>query len=66
MERLVSRIRCFLAGKDGAVTVDWVVLTAMIVGLAAPIGINYIGSLTRATQVVASNIAAQDYLISSP
>lgn len=29
------RFHRFVAGQDGAVTVDWVVLTALVVGLAA-------------------------------
>ncbi|MEX0303123.1 MAG: hypothetical protein AB3N24_11925 [Leisingera sp.] len=30
----MKKLRFFLAGDDGAVTVDWVVLTAAIVGMA--------------------------------
>lgn len=41
----MRRIRSFWQSEEGAVTVDWVVLTAGIVGLAA-IVINQIGGAT--------------------
>ncbi|MDX1780483.1 MAG: pilus assembly protein [Thalassovita sp.] len=31
---ITNRLRQFLADEDGAITVDWVVLTAAVVGLA--------------------------------
>jgi hypothetical protein len=63
MTRLCKCFHRFLRSGEGAVTVDWVVLTALIIGFAAPIGVNYVGYLTGATEVVASNIAAQSSLI---
>ncbi|MFO1176388.1 MAG: hypothetical protein U1E48_14510 [Paracoccaceae bacterium] len=33
MMHLVKRIRSFRRAEDGAVTVDWVVLTASVIGL---------------------------------
>ncbi|GIX13958.1 MAG: hypothetical protein KatS3mg118_1917 [Paracoccaceae bacterium] len=63
MTRLRRRFHRLLRQEHGAVTVDWVVLTALIIGFAAPIGINYVGLLTGASEVVASNIAAQGSLL---
>ncbi|RMF41798.1 MAG: hypothetical protein D6754_00170 [Alphaproteobacteria bacterium] len=63
MRILAKTLRRCWADEEGAVTVDWVVLTALIVGLAAPLGINYVGQLTGATQVVSSNIKAMSSLI---
>lgn len=58
--KLVSFAKTFLADESGAVTVDWVVLTAAIVGLGLAVittvrtGVNNLGtdisnSLTSAT-----------------
>ena len=44
----------FLSSEDGAVTVDWVVLTAAIVGL----GIAVIGSVAGGTTNVSSGLGA--------
>lgn len=44
----------FLKSEDGAVTVDWVVLTAAIVGL----GIVVIGSIGAGTTSVSSGLGA--------
>lgn len=63
MTQMLKLIYRFLSDTRGAVTVDWVVLTALIVGLAAPIGINYVGQLTGAAGVIASNVAAQSTLL---
>ena len=45
----------FKRDEDGAVTVDWVVLTAAIVGL----GIAVLASVRGATEKVTDNIAKQ-------
>ena len=48
-------IQCFLKSENGAVTVDWVVLTAAVVGLgvaaiaAASLGINGIAGVIGST-----------------
>lgn len=63
MKRVLCQIRCFSRDEEGAVTVDWVVLTALIIGLAAPLGVNYVGQLTGATEVIASGIAGQASLL---
>jgi Flp pilus assembly pilin Flp len=36
---MTSKVQAFLKSEDGAVTVDWVVLTAAIVGLALIVAI---------------------------
>lgn len=46
----------FVDSEDGAVTVDWVVLTALVMGLTFPLAANYYGMFTSATAVVATNI----------
>ena len=43
----MNTFKQFLAKEDGAVTVDWVVLTAAIVGLAVLIAASMEGSCTR-------------------
>lgn len=48
----VAKIKNFAADESGAVTVDWVVLTAAIVGL----GIAVIASVRSGTQHVAQGI----------
>jgi Flp pilus assembly pilin Flp len=48
----VAKIKTFAADESGAVTVDWVVLTAAIVGL----GIAVIASVRGGTESVANAI----------
>ena len=43
---MIERIAEFFRGEDGAVTVDWVVLTAAIVALGVAAGIAVTGSTT--------------------
>lgn len=50
--RACKRLRHFVLSEDGAVTVDWVVLTAAIVGL----GISVIASVNSGSNSVASGI----------
>jgi Flp pilus assembly pilin Flp len=49
---MLNFIPKFLADEDGAVTVDWVVLTAAIVGL----GIAVLTSVSNGAEIMASNI----------
>ncbi|WP_282120038.1 hypothetical protein [Ruegeria atlantica] len=42
---MLNRLEKFLKNEDGAVTVDWVVLTAAVVGLAAFVGIYFFAPL---------------------
>ena len=48
----INLIKSFRNDEDGAVTVDWVVLTAAVVGL----GIAVLSSVTTGTQGVTENI----------
>jgi Flp pilus assembly pilin Flp len=47
-------LKTFIADEDGAVTVDWVVLTAAIVGL----GIAVIASVREGTETLGGAISA--------
>lgn len=52
---MLNFIKTFRADEDGAVTVDWVVLTAAIVGL----GIAVLGSVRGGAQTMAGNVATE-------
>ena len=52
---MLSIINTFIADEDGAVTVDWVVLTAAIVGL----GIAVLNSVKGGAETMAGNIATE-------
>ncbi len=49
---MLNFIKTFRADEDGAVTVDWVVLTAAIVGL----GIAVLGSVRSGATILADRI----------
>jgi Flp pilus assembly pilin Flp len=51
---MLNFIKTFRADEDGAVTVDWVVLTAAVVGLGIAIG----GSIDSSATALANDIAA--------
>lgn len=48
--------KSFIAKEDGAVTVDWVVLTAAVVGLGAVIGATVMPGVTTAGGNVVTNL----------
>lgn len=49
----LNAVKSFIAKEDGAVTVDWVVLTAAVVGLGAVVGTTVLpGIKTAGTNVV--------------
>lgn len=52
---MTNFFKTFANDESGAVTVDWVVLTAAIVGL----GIGVIGTLAGSSSNVASNISSE-------
>ena len=56
----INLIKSFRNDEDGAVTVDWVVLTAAVVGL----GIAVLSSVTTGTKGVTKNI--EGYLSTIP
>ncbi len=53
--KLFANVKNFFADESGAVTVDWVVLTAAIVGL----GIAVMASVSNGLQDVSGKIEAQ-------
>ncbi len=53
--KLNTLIKNFVADESGAVTVDWVVLTAAIVGL----GIAVIASVSSGVNTLAGNISTE-------
>lgn len=56
---LVKFVKNFAHDEDGAVTVDWVVLTAAIVGLGIAVLASVGGSTKDLADVISSNLAAQ-------
>ena len=56
---LISKIRAAIADKSGAVTVDWVVLTAGIVGLGLVVLGTTAGGITEASNNVAADIQSK-------
>jgi len=48
----------FIKNEDGAVTVDWVVLTAAIVGLGIAVLTSVSGGTTTLAGKISSNLAA--------
>ena len=52
---MLNYIKNFAADESGAVTVDWVVLTAAIVGL----GIAVLTSVSTGAELMADNIEAE-------
>ena len=49
----------FVRDEDGAVTVDWVVLTAAVVGLAAAAYVNLEAATLSLSNVAANNVIAE-------
>ncbi|WP_101340054.1 Flp family type IVb pilin [Cereibacter azotoformans] len=56
--KLLNIFKNFRNDEDGAVTVDWVVLTAAIVGLGLLVMGTVKGALETAASTISSNIAA--------
>jgi hypothetical protein len=55
----MNRFHNFLASEDGAITVDWVVLSAAIIGLGMIVLIPIAFSTESSTQAVADTISNQ-------
>ena len=63
----IARIKTFAQDEDGAVTVDWVVLTAAIVGLAIAVGAvlnDNVDAVTSAIQADLDEAATNDVSLS--
>jgi len=56
----MKRMNAFLSDESGAVTVDWVVLTAAIVGLGIAVLTSVGGGTTSLADKVSSHMASQD------
>ena len=57
--KLFKLTRNFKRDEDGAVTVDWVVLTAAIVGLGLAVLASVSGGTTSLANKISSNLASQ-------
>ena len=57
------RIKNFFSDESGAITVDWVVLTAVVVGLGAAIGISIATSTLTLAGEVGDDLSSGDALI---
>lgn len=55
----MKRITQFLSHEDGAITVDWVVLSAAILGLGMLVLVPIAFSTESSTQAIADSIASQ-------
>lgn len=56
---MLNFIKNFRADEDGAVTVDWVVLTAAIVGLGIAVLTSVSGGTTALGNKISSQLSAQ-------
>jgi len=57
--KLVNFVKNFRRDEDGAVTVDWVVLTAAIVGLGVAVLASVGKSTTTLSTKISSNLSTQ-------
>ncbi|MEO1195889.1 MAG: hypothetical protein AAFX45_06930 [Pseudomonadota bacterium] len=57
---MLAKTTNFLTSEEGAVTVDWVVLTAAIVGLGIAVLASVSGGVTTLSDTISSNLANQE------
>ena len=57
--KFVNMIKTFSRDEDGAVTVDWVVVTATVVGLAIVIATNVGGSAQDHSELIGDAMSSQ-------
>ncbi|WP_428515178.1 hypothetical protein [Roseovarius sp.] len=55
---MIQSIRHFLTREDGAITVDWVVLTAGLVVMAGALGVAVNSGVTSASTKVSTAVSA--------
>ncbi|QFT97023.1 hypothetical protein FIU85_06895 [Roseovarius sp. THAF8] len=55
---MIQSIRHFLKREDGAITVDWVVLTAGLVVLAGGLGVTVNSGVTSASTSISTAVSA--------
>ncbi|WP_298562773.1 hypothetical protein [uncultured Aliiroseovarius sp.] len=60
--KLFEMIKTFKADEDGAVTVDWVVLTAAIVGLGIAVLTSVSGGTTSLADKISSELNAMSVM----
>ncbi|SPF75895.1 MULTISPECIES: Flp family type IVb pilin [Aliiroseovarius] len=60
--KLFEMIKTFKADEDGAVTVDWVVLTAAIVGLGIAVLTSVSGGTTSLADKISSSLSAMSIM----
>ena len=60
--KLFKMIETFKADEDGAVTVDWVVLTAAIVGLGIAVLTSVSGGTTSLADKISSSLSAMSVM----
>ncbi|MEL7026601.1 MAG: hypothetical protein AAGO57_05125 [Pseudomonadota bacterium] len=58
--KLFKLAKTFTSDESGAVTVDWVVLTAAIVGLAIAVLASVSGGVTSLSDKISTNLANQE------
>ena len=58
--------RDFWTQESGTVTVDWVILSALVIGFAASIGFSYIGQIQSAAEVISDNIKNSSPTLATP
>ncbi len=58
MLKLKNLFKAFSNTESGAVTVDWVVLTAAVVGLSAVVGNTVLTAVNAKGNVISNSIAA--------
>ncbi|NDW52629.1 Flp family type IVb pilin [Aliiroseovarius sp. PrR006] len=60
--KLFEMIKTFKADEDGAVTVDWVVLTAAVVGLGIAVLTSVSGGTTSLADKISSTLSGMSIL----
>ena len=56
---MTQMFRKFFKREDGAVTVDWVVLTAATVGLAGGLGATMLDGITTASTTISTSVSTK-------
>ena len=64
MESHVKRVLSFRKDEHGAVTVDWVVLTASLVSMGMIVGVALWGETGGVSEMIASFIGSQEVISS--
>ncbi|SPF75894.1 hypothetical protein ALP8811_00888 [Aliiroseovarius pelagivivens] len=60
--KIFDMIKTFKADEDGAVTVDWVVLTAAVVGLGIAVLTSVSGGTTSLADKISSSLSAMSVM----